>query len=144
MFFIRLPPSPYYYLNEIRESGKRNTPKPNFARVPVDFNINGKPDRLYHYNLGLAPPDVDDDDVPAIPATTTTTTTTTTTPTTTTPKPKLKTAERLRQKYAEYYKGSRAGSAMKKYKYSSNGRPSSLYVMHGDSSRKPIYYRRFV
>ncbi|KAF0302642.1 hypothetical protein FJT64_025264 [Amphibalanus amphitrite] len=41
MFFIRLPPSPYYYnLNEIGTDGRRSTPKPNFARVPVQFNIN--------------------------------------------------------------------------------------------------------
>ena len=148
MFFIRLPPSPYYYLNDIRGPDERNTPKPNFAQVPLDFTINGRPDKLYHYNLGVTPPMVDDDDDDATTTTMTptTTTSTTTTTTTTTPKPKskLKTAERLRQKYAEYYKGTRSGSAMKKYKYSSNGRPSSFYVMHGSSNRKPIYYRRFV
>ncbi|XP_037074349.1 uncharacterized protein LOC119095595 [Pollicipes pollicipes] len=141
MFVIRLPPSPYYYLNHVRGGGgggAKPTAAPSFARVPLDFTINGKPDRLYHYNLGVTPPMVDET------TTTEATTTTSTSTTTTTPRPKVNHAQRLRHKYADYYKGNKAPSAMKKYKYAYNGKPSSFYVMRGSSARKPVYFRRFV
>lgn len=133
MFMIKLPPSAYYYLNHVRGSGKV-TSAPNFPRVPLDFTINGKPDKLYHYNLGVTAPMVD--------GTTPATTTAATTATTPRPSHKQAAADRLRQKYANYYKRKTPSAQMKKYKYAYNGKPSSFYVMRGSSNRKPIYYRR--
>lgn len=45
MFVIKLPPNPYYYAHHDLP------PRPEVNSLPVDFNTNGKPSRVYHWNI---------------------------------------------------------------------------------------------
>ncbi|XP_050311160.1 uncharacterized protein LOC126746808 isoform X2 [Anthonomus grandis grandis] len=46
MFIIKLPPNPHYYaLN------KPNSVLPEAEKVPVGFKSNGKPGKIYHWNI---------------------------------------------------------------------------------------------
>lgn len=45
MFVIKLPPNPYYYAHHDLP------PRPEVNSLPVEFNNNGKPSRVYHWNI---------------------------------------------------------------------------------------------
>jgi hypothetical protein len=49
MFIIKLPPNPYYYshLKPTKVSNSYNS----VNKVPVSFRANGKPARVYHWNI---------------------------------------------------------------------------------------------
>lgn len=46
MFIIKLPPNPHYYVQNYVHSAKKSMPK-----VPVGFHANGKPKKIYHWNI---------------------------------------------------------------------------------------------
>lgn len=115
IYYIKLPPVPYYYVNNnIYQPQSFTTPFP-FEQIGVDFTSNGRPDQIYHWNQ--APTTSNHwsygPTTTHAPTTTTSTTTTTTTPpppTTTTQKPAKKPWLTL-DKYFPY-----------------NGKPSGIYV----------------
>ncbi|KAK7071517.1 hypothetical protein SK128_013299, partial [Halocaridina rubra] len=49
IYYIKLPPSPYYYINNVYQPSTFTTPFP-FEKVAVDFTSNGRPDQVYHWN----------------------------------------------------------------------------------------------
>ncbi|XP_064118598.1 uncharacterized protein LOC135223764 [Macrobrachium nipponense] len=129
IYYIKLPPVPYYYVNNnnLFPQSDDTTPYP-FEKIAIDFTSNGRPDQIYHWNKPSTSSDVwspwktSSTQVP----TTTTTTTTTTTPaptTTTTPKPVKKPWLTL-DKYFPY-----------------NGRPSGIYIYKPRPSINPNKFK---
>lgn len=52
MFVIKLPPNPYYYAHHDLNGFDVLEPQPKSVNnVPVNFNTNGKPSRVYHWNI---------------------------------------------------------------------------------------------
>ncbi|XP_054283868.1 uncharacterized protein LOC129000847 [Macrosteles quadrilineatus] len=52
MFVIKLPPNPYYYAHHNLKGYDVVEPQHNSVnKVPVNFNTNGKPSRVYHWNI---------------------------------------------------------------------------------------------
>lgn len=52
MFVIKLPPNPYYYSHHNLNGIDVLEPQPkSVSNVPVNFNTNGKPSRVYHWNI---------------------------------------------------------------------------------------------
>ncbi|XP_067006686.2 uncharacterized protein [Anabrus simplex] len=49
MFVIKLPPNPYYYAH--LKPVKVNQSPNDINKVPVSFRSNGKPGKIYHWNL---------------------------------------------------------------------------------------------
>uniref|UniRef100_A0A182QGK7 Uncharacterized protein n=1 Tax=Anopheles farauti TaxID=69004 RepID=A0A182QGK7_9DIPT len=47
MYVIKLPPNPYYYTNNAPQNSVADVGK----QVPVGFKSNGKPARIYHWNI---------------------------------------------------------------------------------------------
>uniref|UniRef100_A0A182N431 Uncharacterized protein n=1 Tax=Anopheles dirus TaxID=7168 RepID=A0A182N431_9DIPT len=47
MYVIKLPPNPYYYTNNAPQNSIADVGK----QVPVGFKSNGKPARIYHWNI---------------------------------------------------------------------------------------------
>lgn len=45
MYVVKLPPNPYYYAHHDLP------PRPEVNSLPVDFSNNGKPTRVYHWNI---------------------------------------------------------------------------------------------
>uniref|UniRef100_A0A182JWY5 Uncharacterized protein n=1 Tax=Anopheles christyi TaxID=43041 RepID=A0A182JWY5_9DIPT len=161
MYVIKLPPNPYYYtnnapLNSISDVGKQ---------VPVGFKSNGKPARIYHWNIPVLKKmlgakqsrhpnsrrhdDIDElIDIKEIP--------TWTKPWEAAPREKslLKMGSHEREsesrlgkrKYPTYYapakKQTGGGKAKKhasgKYSTGSNGKPQSFYILGDKSSRTKI------
>lgn len=48
MFIIKLPPNPHYYVQNYVHS---NSAVPKNSKLPVGFQANGKPKRIYHWNI---------------------------------------------------------------------------------------------
>lgn len=48
MFIIKLPPNPQYYIQHYVHS---NPTIPKSNKLPVGFQANGKPKRIYHWNI---------------------------------------------------------------------------------------------
>lgn len=48
MFVIKLPPNPHYYVNNYPINNPEMTDK---KKIPVGFKSNGKPKRIYHWNI---------------------------------------------------------------------------------------------
>lgn len=46
MFIVKLPPNPYYYTHNHPNSWQTNSKK-----IPVGFKNNGKPAKIYHWNI---------------------------------------------------------------------------------------------
>jgi len=54
MYIIKLPPNPYYYEDDLQKSASAaNSPGRNFNRIPISFKSNGKPGKIYHWNLPM-------------------------------------------------------------------------------------------
>jgi hypothetical protein len=49
MFIIKLPPNPYYYSHS--KPTKVSSNFNSVSKVPVSFRANGKPARVYHWNI---------------------------------------------------------------------------------------------
>lgn len=49
MYVIKLPPNPYYY--DAEHSKGVHLKSHNVNRIPVNFKSNGKPGKIYHWNL---------------------------------------------------------------------------------------------
>jgi hypothetical protein len=49
MYVIKLPPNPYYYANNV-PIPSHNAIMDN-KKIPVGFKSNGKPGRIYHWNI---------------------------------------------------------------------------------------------
>lgn len=48
MYVIKLPPNPYYYEGDAKIHMSNNV-----NRLPMDFKSNGKPGKIYHWNLPI-------------------------------------------------------------------------------------------
>uniref|UniRef100_A0A336M7X7 CSON006180 protein n=1 Tax=Culicoides sonorensis TaxID=179676 RepID=A0A336M7X7_CULSO len=51
MFVIKLPPNPYYYGNLKPSVNNKNSIDDKSRKIPVGFKSNGKPGRIYHWNI---------------------------------------------------------------------------------------------
>lgn len=55
LVIVKLPPNPNYYVNlqPCDEKNNKNCLSKSPKNMPFSFNINGKPSKIYHYNLPL-------------------------------------------------------------------------------------------
>lgn len=55
LVIVKLPPNPNYYVNlqPCDERSYKNCLNKSSKNLPFSFNINGKPNKIYHYNLPL-------------------------------------------------------------------------------------------
>lgn len=51
MFIIKLPPNPHYYANNQPNSIQQNDPTTHEKNLPIGFKSNGKPAKVYHWNI---------------------------------------------------------------------------------------------
>ncbi|KAK3864280.1 hypothetical protein Pcinc_030024 [Petrolisthes cinctipes] len=137
VYYIKLPPLPYYYVNNHLNKNAHTPKTPQvttfpFEKVDVDFTNNGRPTQVYHWTQGITMPALWR---PSTPPTTTTTTTTTpsptTTTTTTTARPFKKPSWLTLNEYFPY-----------------NGRPSGVYVYKtrppvSANKYKQLYFKHF-
>ncbi|KAK8740174.1 hypothetical protein OTU49_003079 [Cherax quadricarinatus] len=79
IYYIKLPPMPYFYVNNNLQQESYPTTSFPFHRLDLDFTNNGRPTQIYHWNQATSIPDLWN-----LPSSTSSTTTTTTTPATTT------------------------------------------------------------
>lgn len=147
MYVVKLPPNPYYYVNhnpnavsDTAESGKN---------VPVGFKSNGKPGKIYHWNIPVLKKIVtsqssrsrlDDTSVHKLKKL----------PMKDYEKfanevhDKITNVNRKYQKSPTYYAPESATKSKKgsfrKY-FAGNGKPKSFYVI--EKSKKPHYHRLF-
>nr|XP_045593598.1 coiled-coil domain-containing protein 80-like [Procambarus clarkii] len=131
IYYIKLPPLPYYYVNNnnIQQPAYTTTSFP-FQKVDLNFTNNGRPTQIYHWGQSTSNPDFWK---PSLPSTTTTTTTTTTPPpttTTTTIAPTTTTTTRPTKK---------PWLTLNKY-FPYNGRPSNVYIW---KPRPPVAVHKY-
>lgn len=124
IYYIKLPPLPYYYISNNIHRHSQTTSFP-FKKVDVDFNSNGKPTQIYHWNQPTT--NIWSSSTTRYPAPASTTTplpptTTTTAAPSTTAKPSKKPWVTF-NKYFPY-----------------NGRPSNIYVW---KPRPPINMNKY-
>ncbi|KAJ9573448.1 hypothetical protein L9F63_009176 [Diploptera punctata] len=128
MFIIKLPPNPYYYSHNkpLKTSSSYNS----VNKVPVSFRANGKPARVYHwnipiYNIQKTSPwsDRQTNEVHQVM-----------------PKAAKQTRKSNDNQKASvsYYTPVTQRKTIQKY-FSGNGKPHSFYVI--EKSKKPAYYQ---
>ncbi|XP_068247408.1 uncharacterized protein [Palaemon carinicauda] len=125
IYYIKLPPVPYYHLNNNLYQQPSATTSQPFEKVAIDFTSNGRPDQIYHWNKPSTSSDLWNYWKPSTTQAPTTTTTTTPAPTTTTTTPKpVKKPWLTLDKYFPY-----------------NGRPSGIYIYKPRPSINPNKYK---
>ncbi|XP_021913208.1 uncharacterized protein LOC110826658 [Zootermopsis nevadensis] len=155
MFIIKLPPNPYYYshLKPTKISNAYNS----VNKVPVSFRANGKPARVYHWNIPVLKKiannsrrksvgsnlQAQDSKIYTIQKTS---------PWThgkgnearekSTPMKQHRKSDHNEKPAVSYYAPANQRKTMIQKYFSGNGKPQSFYVI--EKSKKPVYHQRLL
>lgn len=150
MYFVKLPPNPYYYAHTKPD---KNALANMSKKLAVGFKSNGKPGRIYHWNIPVLKKIAglqkhhsrsqlsrhDDSDIFDIQKTPTWNTFTYQNDAG--EKPYLKPLKHVKKTPTYYVPVKPKKGSFHKY-FTGNGKPKSFYVM--DNNKKPVHYQRLL
>ncbi|KAF6201379.1 hypothetical protein GE061_005827 [Apolygus lucorum] len=124
MYVVKLPPNPYYYDPEPSKGVNGH----NVNNIPIDFKSNGKPGKIYHWNL------------PVVKKMVARKTSAKSKHENQVFKPSLWVADEPQKKVSFYKPKKPSKSAFHKY-FPGNGKPHALYVIETKKQRPNAIHR---